>query len=130
MGTKSAWAAACLPLALVGAVGALFAFVDDFELLQRSLPVMLLLAVIGLSWYGGRATGVFAALLGAVALWAVPLAGLASILQNEPPGLAIGKVVLKDGSVVLGVLGEPWLCEGQRESTSFGGWRADTAAQQ
>jgi hypothetical protein len=53
----------------------------------------------------------------ALELWAVPLAGLASILQNEPPGLSIGKVVLKDGSVVLGVLGEPFLCEGQREIT-------------
>lgn len=66
----------------------------------------------------------------ALELWAVPLGGLASILQNEPPGLAIGKVVLQDGSIVLGVLGEPFLCEGQREITSFGGWRAYTAAQQ
>jgi hypothetical protein len=53
---------------------------------------------------------------------------LARILQNEPPGLAIGKVVLKDGSVVLGVLGEPFLCEGKREITEFGGWRAYVAA--
>ena len=66
----------------------------------------------------------------ALELWAVPLAGLTSILQNEPPGLAIGKVVLRDGSIVLGVLGEPLLCEGQREITAFGGWRAYTAAQQ
>jgi hypothetical protein len=65
----------------------------------------------------------------ALELWAVPLAGLAAILQNEPPGLAIGKVLLQDGSVVLGVLGEPFLCAGQREITSFGGWRAYTAAQ-
>ena len=66
----------------------------------------------------------------ALELWAVPLGGLASILQNEPPGLAIGKVVLRDGSIVLGVLGEPFLCEGQREITVYGGWRAYTAAQQ
>ena len=65
----------------------------------------------------------------ALELWNVPAAGLATILQNEPPGLAIGKVVLKDGSIVLGVLGEPFLCEGQREITGFGGWRAYTAAQ-
>jgi hypothetical protein len=64
----------------------------------------------------------------ALELWAVPLAGLASILRNEPPGLAIGKVVLEDGSIVLGVLGEPFLCEGQREITEFGGWRAYTAS--
>src|SRR5438128_2087519 len=53
-------------------------------------------------------------------LWDVPAAGLSRILHNEPPGLAIGKVVLNDGSVVLGVLGEPFRCEGAREITSFG----------
>lgn len=63
----------------------------------------------------------------AVEVWAVPPAGLASILLKEPPGLSIGKVRLADGSVVLGVLGEPALCEGQKEITSFGGWRAYTA---
>jgi carbamate kinase len=66
----------------------------------------------------------------ALEIWSVPLVGLAGILQNEPPGLAIGKVVLQDGSIVLGVLGEPFLCEGQREITEFGGWRAYVAAQQ
>jgi hypothetical protein len=65
----------------------------------------------------------------ALEIWNVPLAGLAAILQNEPPGLAIGKVVLKDGSIVLGVLGEPFLCEGKREITAFGGWRGYTASQ-
>jgi hypothetical protein len=59
-----------------------------------------------------------------VELWDVPLEGLAQVLLAEPPGLAIGKVVLQDGSVVLGVLGEPFLCEGRREITAFGGWRA------
>jgi hypothetical protein len=66
----------------------------------------------------------------AVELWDVPLAGLATILQNEPPGLAIGKVVLKDGTIVLGVLGEPFLCEGQPEITAFGGWRSYIALRQ
>ena len=65
----------------------------------------------------------------ALELWEVPLAGLATILQNEPPGLAIGKVALADGSFVLGVLGEPFLCQGQREITEFGGWRAYMASQ-
>lgn len=63
-----------------------------------------------------------------VEVWAVPEAGLVSILQNEPPGLSIGKVKLIDCSVVLGVLGEPILCEGQREISQFGGWRAYTAS--
>jgi hypothetical protein len=64
----------------------------------------------------------------ALEVWEVPAAGLAQILLNEPPGLAIGKVQLDDGAVVLGVLGEPFLCEGQREITALGGWRAYIAA--
>jgi len=63
----------------------------------------------------------------AVEVWAVPAAGLAEILLNEPPGLSIGKVTLADGEEMLGVLGEPLLCEGQREITSYGGWRAYVA---
>ena len=67
---------------------------------------------------------------GAVALeiWQVPRDGLAGILLAEPPGLAIGKVVLQDGSIVLGVLGEPFLCAGRREITQFGGWRGYLAS--
>lgn len=59
----------------------------------------------------------------AVEVWSVPPAGLAGILLNEPPGLCIGKVRLEDGSIVLGVLGEPALVEGHREITKYGGWR-------
>ncbi|HXI71202.1 MAG TPA: gamma-glutamylcyclotransferase [Verrucomicrobiae bacterium] len=59
-----------------------------------------------------------------VEVWSVPAAGVAKILLQEPPGLSIGKVKLADGSVVLGVLGEPILCEGKTEITAFGGWRS------
>jgi gamma-glutamylcyclotransferase (GGCT)/AIG2-like uncharacterized protein YtfP len=64
----------------------------------------------------------------AVEVWSVPAAGLADILLKEPAGLSIGKVTLADGSEVLGVLGEPILCEGQKEITATGGWRAYIAA--
>ncbi len=64
----------------------------------------------------------------AVEVWSVPAAGLATILLQEPAGLSIGKVRLQDGSEVLGVLGEPAVCEGCREITEFGGWRAFIAA--
>jgi gamma-glutamylcyclotransferase (GGCT)/AIG2-like uncharacterized protein YtfP len=64
----------------------------------------------------------------AVEVWAVPSDGLAKILLQEPPGLCIGKVKLADGEEVLGVLGEPLLCEGQREITQHGGWRAYIAS--
>jgi len=57
-------------------------------------------------------------------VWDVPNDGLIAILQKEPPGLCIGRVKLSDGEDVLGVLGEAYLCEGQREITEFGGWRA------
>ncbi len=64
----------------------------------------------------------------ALEIWSVPPQAFASILLAEPPGLSIGKVKLADGREVLGVLGEPILCEGQREITSHGGWRAYTAS--
>jgi hypothetical protein len=63
----------------------------------------------------------------AVEVWSVPAAGVATVLMQEPPGLSIGKVKLADGSIVLGVLGEPILCEGKKEITAFGGWRNYTA---
>jgi gamma-glutamylcyclotransferase (GGCT)/AIG2-like uncharacterized protein YtfP len=64
-----------------------------------------------------------------IEVWAVPLEGLSELLQNEPPGLAIGKVRLDDGSIVFGVLGEGALVEGQREITEYGGWRAYVEAE-
>lgn len=59
----------------------------------------------------------------ALEIWELPLAAFAKVLSNEPAGLSIGKVKLDDGSEVLGVLGEPWLVEGQHEITDTGGWR-------
>ena len=66
----------------------------------------------------------------AVEVWDVPDAGLAPILLAEPRGLCVGKVFLADGEETLGVLGEPVLCEGQREITQYGGWRAYMASRQ
>jgi hypothetical protein len=63
-----------------------------------------------------------------VEIWQLPPTGIVSVLLNEPPGLSVGKVVLTGGEEVLGVLAEPFLCEGKREITSCGGWRAYIAA--
>lgn len=60
----------------------------------------------------------------ALEIWDVPTTGLSEILLREPPGLCIGKVRLADGEEMLGVLGEAILCEGKREITQWGGWRA------
>jgi len=65
-----------------------------------------------------------------VEVWALPAAGLSSVLLREPPGLCIGKVRLADGEEVLGVLAEPVLCEGQQEITQHGGWRNYIASRQ
>jgi hypothetical protein len=47
-------------------------------------------------------------------------------LLSEPAGLAIGKVTLRDGNQVLGVLAEPWLVDNQKDITAHGSWRAYT----
>jgi len=61
-------------------------------------------------------------------LWEMPPPALAAILLSEPAGLCIGKVVLADGTEVLGVLGEPWLCDGRPDITRHGGWRSYMAS--
>ena len=58
----------------------------------------------------------------AVEVWQVPAARLASVLMK------VGKVTLSDGEVVLGVIGEPELVRGQKEISSYGGWRSYIAS--
>lgn len=60
----------------------------------------------------------------ALEVWSVPPVRVCDILLQEPPGLSVGKVLLHDGSTVLGVLAEPYICRNQREITSWGGWRS------
>lgn len=60
----------------------------------------------------------------ALEIWELPKEALASVLLNEPAGLSIGKVILKDGSIVLGVIGEAILCTNQLEITEYGGWNS------
>ena len=64
----------------------------------------------------------------ALEIWSVTPDALGAILLSEPAGLCIGKIVLSDSQEVLGVLGGPFLCEGQKEITSYGGWRAYTSS--
>lgn len=58
-----------------------------------------------------------------VEVWQLDPAALVGVLQNEPPGLTLGKVELANGDWVLGVLGEKYLCEEQKEITRTGGWQ-------
>ncbi|MEB3295033.1 MAG: glutamyl-tRNA amidotransferase [Synechococcales bacterium] len=66
----------------------------------------------------------------ALEIWALPPEGLSQILMQEPPGLCIGKVLLANDEVVLGVLGEAFLCQNQLEISQWGGWRSYIATQQ
>lgn len=60
----------------------------------------------------------------ALEIWQVPIAGLLQLLSQEPPGLCLGQVQLANGESVWGILGEPYICENQREITQWGGWRS------
>ncbi|MHC1739507.1 MAG: gamma-glutamylcyclotransferase [Anaerolineaceae bacterium] len=58
-----------------------------------------------------------------VEIWRISAEGLLQLLEQEPAGLCLGKVKMEDGSQIPGILGEPYLTNGQREITNFGGWR-------
>lgn len=58
-----------------------------------------------------------------VELYAISEEGVKQVLAKEPPGLTIKEITLIDGASVLGVVGEDDIIKGQREITSYGGWR-------
>lgn len=62
-----------------------------------------------------------------VELWHLTPEAFVSILEKEPEGLCIGWVELTTGKRVLGVLGEAYICAGQKEITHWGGWRNYTS---
>jgi allophanate hydrolase len=57
-------------------------------------------------------------------LWVLPLDAFGSFVAEVPPPLAIGSVVLDDGSVHHGFVCEPWATADAQDITSYGGWRA------
>ena len=60
----------------------------------------------------------------ALEVWQLTATGFVAILNREAVGLSVGKVELASGERVLGVIGEPVLCEEHKEITEFGGWRS------
>jgi allophanate hydrolase len=60
----------------------------------------------------------------AAELWALPPAGLASLLAGLPMPMALGRVALADGTEVVGFLCEPAALTGAHEITAHGGWRS------
>ncbi|MCU1314589.1 MAG: allophanate hydrolase, partial [Acidobacteriaceae bacterium] len=59
-----------------------------------------------------------------VEVWALPADTVGTFVDGVPPPLAIGTLVLEDGSLVKGFLAEPEAVEDAIDITSFGGWRA------
>jgi allophanate hydrolase len=64
----------------------------------------------------------------AVEVYELEMAAFGSFVAEIPPPLAIGSVVLADGSIVKGFIAEPRAMEGARDITSLGGWRAYIAS--
>jgi allophanate hydrolase len=64
----------------------------------------------------------------AVEVYELALPAFGSFVAEIPPPLAIGSVVLSDGSIVKGFIAEPRAVEGARDITTFGGWRAYIAS--
>ena len=56
-------------------------------------------------------------------LWALPPAGLGSLLSALPTPMALGRVALADGREVVGFLCEAVALQSSVEITRHGGWR-------
>jgi len=56
-------------------------------------------------------------------IWRIESSNIGELLNREPAGLSVGKILLADNREVLGILGESFLCQGMQEITHFGGWR-------
>ncbi len=72
------------------------------------------------------ASGAFAGI--EVEVWSLSPAAFGAFTAEVPAPLAIGNVVLADGSTVKGFVCEPAALEGATEITAHGGWRAYLAA--
>jgi allophanate hydrolase len=59
-----------------------------------------------------------------IELWGLPAEHLGSFVAGIPAPLGIGKVELRDGSVVPGFICEGYAASGAVDITEFGGWRA------
>jgi allophanate hydrolase len=63
-----------------------------------------------------------------VEIWAMDGASFGSFVDEVPAPLAIGTVVLEDGTIVNGFVCEPYSLDGAAEITAYKGWRQYLAA--
>ena len=59
-----------------------------------------------------------------VEVYELDVAAFGSFVAEVPPPLAIGTVMLADGSSVKGFVAEPRALAGAEDITALGGWRA------
>lgn len=60
----------------------------------------------------------------AVEVYELDVAAFGSFVVDVPPPLAIGTVMLADGTQVKGFVAEPRALDGAEDITALGGWRA------
>lgn len=58
-----------------------------------------------------------------IELWEIPDNHLGDLIEKEPPGLTVGRIILENGRTVLGILAEPYITANCEEITQYGGWR-------
>ncbi len=63
-----------------------------------------------------------------VEIWTMPAEHFGSFVAGIPAPLGIGKVKLKDGSMVPGFICEPCGVDGAQDITEYGGWKAYMAS--
>lgn len=56
-------------------------------------------------------------------LWEIHPEKIIAVLEKEPPGLVMGRVLLDNGDSVMGILAEPYILAKSQEITHFLGWR-------
>jgi hypothetical protein len=56
-------------------------------------------------------------------LWEIDPEKLIEVLEQEPPGLVLGRVLLDNGDPVVGILAEPYILADSKEITHYLGWR-------
>jgi allophanate hydrolase len=63
-------------------------------------------------------------------IWAIPADALGGFLAGIPAPLGLGRLMLEDGSEVIGFICEPGRLGAARDITALGGWRAYLAEKQ
>ena len=56
-------------------------------------------------------------------IWEIDPQKIIEVLEQEPPGLVIGRVLLDNGDSVMGILAEPYILAECKEITHYLGWR-------